>query len=122
MYTLLIADDSGIIRRNIENAIGQRTDIRIIGQATDGDEALRLFGELLPDVVSLDLVMPGLSGGKCVAPMLQLKPDSRILIVSALADKKTALAAIKQGASGFLGKPFSAEELNSALDELLTPL
>jgi two-component system chemotaxis response regulator CheY len=70
-------------------------------------------------VVTLDLVMPGTNTVQCIAQMLQIKPDSRILLVSALADKKTALAAIRQGANGFLGKPFTAEELNIALSELI---
>jgi two-component system chemotaxis response regulator CheY len=117
---LLIVDGSSIIRKKIKSAI-ELPDIVVVGKAEDGDKALRLFEQLQPDIVILDLMMPAKSGVQCVAPMLRNKPDCRILIMSALADSRSALAAIKQGAHGFLGKPFSAGQLNDALAELLKP-
>ena len=118
MIKLLIVDDSAIIRHKIEQSI-KRSDIIVVGSANNGQQALQKFKQLLPNVVTLDLTMPIMDGVQCVEPMLKMKPDTRILIVSALADQATALSAIKKGANGYLAKPFTVETLNNSLTELL---
>jgi len=117
-YTLMIVDDSNLIRRQIERMT--RTErLRVVGTAGNGEDAVRLFGELKPDLVTMDITMPKMDGIECVGHMLKIHPDSCILIISALADKATAIEAIKRGANGFLSKPFGEKELNIAFDRLL---
>jgi two-component system chemotaxis response regulator CheY len=117
-YTLMIVDDSNLIRRQIERMT--RTErLRVVGTAGNGEDAVRMFGELKPDLVTMDITMPKMDGIECVTHMLKIRADSCILIVSALADKATAIEAIKRGANGFLRKPFSQRELNIAFDKLL---
>lgn len=117
-YTLMIVDDSNLIRRQIERMT--RTDhLRVVGTAGNGEDAVRMFGELKPDLVTMDITMPKMDGIECVTHMLKIRPDSCILIISALADKATAIEAIKRGANGFLSKPFSEKDLNIAFDKLL---
>jgi two-component system chemotaxis response regulator CheY len=115
---LLIVDDSNIIRRRIERS-QQNERLRVVGSAANGVEALDLFARTDPDVVTMDLTMPEMDGIECVERIVARKPAIRILVVSALADKATAVEAIRRGANGFLCKPFTDRQLNDALDELL---
>ena len=115
---LMIVDDSNIIRRRIERS--QQIDrLRVVGSAANGREALELFERTDPDVVTMDLTMPEMNGIECVERLVALKPALLILVISALADKATAVEAISKGANGFLCKPFSERQLNEALAELL---
>ena len=114
----MIVDDSNVIRRRIER--GQRIEgLEVVGTASNGVEALSRFVELDPDVVTMDITMPQMDGIECVERMVDLKPGVLILVVSALADKATAVEAMERGANGFLNKPFSDRQLNDALLELL---
>ena len=115
---MMIVDDSNVIRRRIER--GQRIDgLEVVGTASNGVEALAMFVDLDPDVVTMDITMPQMDGIECVERMVDLKPGVLILVVSALADKATAVEAMEKGANGFLNKPFSDRQLNDALLELL---
>jgi two-component system chemotaxis response regulator CheY len=115
---MLIVDDSNVIRRRIERC--QRIDgLEVVGTASNGVDALASFVELDPDVVTMDITMPQMDGIECVERMVNLKPGVLILVISALADKATAVEAIEKGANGFLNKPFSDRQLNDALSELL---
>lgn len=116
---LMIVDDSNIIRRKIERS-NHIERLEFIGSAGNGVEALELFNEKQPDVVTMDITMPEMDGIECVEKLVALKPDILILVISALADKTTAIEAIRKGANGFLCKPFNDKELNEALEELLT--
>jgi two-component system chemotaxis response regulator CheY len=115
---LLIVDDSNIMRRRIERS--QQIDrLEVVGLASDGLEAIELFRRTDPDVVTMDITMPSMDGIECVARLVQMKPDVLILVVSALADKATAVEAMERGANGFLNKPFTDRQLNDALEELI---
>jgi two-component system chemotaxis response regulator CheY len=115
---MMIVDDSNVIRRRIESC--QRIDgLEIVGTASNGVEALAQFVDLDPDVVTMDITMPQMDGIECVERMVNLKPGVLILVISALADKATAVEAMDKGANGFLNKPFSERQLNDALLELL---
>jgi two-component system chemotaxis response regulator CheY len=115
---MMIVDDSNIIRRRIERS--QQIDrLRVVGAAANGREAIELFERTDPDVVTMDLTMPEMDGIECVERLVAIKPEVLILVVSALADKATAVEAIAKGANGFLCKPFTDRQLNDALAELL---
>ena len=118
MIKLLIVDDSNIIRRKIERSVSV-AGLTIVGTAANGVEAVKMFKQHTPDLVTMDLTMPEMDGLEAVTALLALKSDTRILVVSALADKTTAIEAIRRGARGFLCKPFTDKELNDALVELL---
>ena len=120
-HRLLIVDDSLIIRNRIARLCADRRlpGIRIVGLAADGVQALRIAGEQRPTLVTMDLTMPNMDGETCIANLAQLLPDSRILVISALSDKATALRAIRRGAQGFLHKPFDDDSLLASLQEML---
>jgi two-component system, chemotaxis family, chemotaxis protein CheY len=117
-YKLMIVDDSNIMRRRIERS-QQFEELELVGTAADGIEALDLFKRTDPDVVTMDITMPHMDGIECIGRLVAMKPSIRILVVSALADKATAVEAMEQGANGFLNKPFSDRQLNEAIAELL---
>ena len=115
---LLIVDDSNVIRRRIERC-QQIEHLQVVGLASNGVEAIEVFRRTDPDVVTMDITMPEMDGIECVEQLVALKPDVLILIISALADKATAVEAMEKGANGFLNKPFNDRQLNDALLELL---
>ena len=115
---LLIVDDSNIMRRRIERS-QQIPRLEVVGSAANGEEAIAAFRATNPDVVTMDITMPEMDGIQCVEKLVQMKPEVLILVVSALADKATAVEAMEKGANGFLNKPFSDRQLNEALEELL---
>jgi len=114
----MIVDDSNIIRRRIERS-HQMEELQLVGTASNGVEALEIFRRTDPDVVTMDLTMPQMDGIECISRLVHLKPAVRILVISALADKATAVEAMEKGANGFLNKPFTDRQLNEAIAELL---
>jgi two-component system chemotaxis response regulator CheY len=116
---LLIVDDSNIMRRRIERS-QQFEELTVVGTAGNGVEALEIFRKTDPDVVTMDLTMPQMDGIECISKLVQLKPAVRILVISALADKATAVEAMERGANGFLNKPFTDRQLNEAIAELMS--
>lgn len=120
---LLIVDDSNIIRSRIARiALHPRLRaVEIIGLARNGVEALDICRRRRPDVVTMDLTMPEMDGITCVERLMAHDTTLNILVVSALADKATAIQALKKGARGFLHKPFSDEQLADALFEVTQP-
>lgn len=118
MLKLLVVDDSNIIRRKIERSCNASL-FNVVGLARNGVEALRMMYETEPDVVTMDLTMPEMDGVECVSKMMAARPETRILVVSALSDVETGILALEKGARGFLCKPFDGDKLNFALAELV---
>lgn len=116
----MIVDDSNVIRNRIARLISDARlgDVEIVGMVGDGVRALEIAREQRPDLVSMDLTMPRMDGETCIEGLVALLPEVRILVVSALADRSTALRAVLKGAHGFVLKPFRDEELLQALLEL----
>jgi two-component system, chemotaxis family, chemotaxis protein CheY len=121
VLSMLIVDDSMIIRNRIARLVAGPTlpHINIAGLAANGQIAVELARETRPDLITMDLTMPQMDGEACIEQIVGFLPDVRILVVSALTDKATALRAIKKGASGFLHKPFNDDELLATLLELI---
>lgn len=120
-HRLLIVDDSMLVRNRIAR-LCSRTElsgIAIVGLAANGAQALAVAREQSPTLVTLDLTMPELDGEECIGQLAAMLPDARILVVSALSDKATALRAVRRGAHGFIHKPFRDEEIADALIELM---
>jgi two-component system, chemotaxis family, chemotaxis protein CheY len=115
---LLIVDDSSTVRRSIERHILSER-VTEIYQAANGREAIELFERYRPEFVTMDLTMPGMDGLTCISKMMTLKPDTRLMVISALGDAETAIEAVERGANEYVVKPFSAEDLNLALANLV---
>jgi len=117
-FKLMIVDDSNIMRRRIERS-QQMDELEVVGAACNGLEAIELFQKTDPDIVTMDLTMPQMDGIECIERLVELKPSIRILVISALSDKATAVDAMEKGANGFLNKPFTDRQLNEAIAELI---
>lgn len=117
-YRLMIVDDSRTMRTFIESSHNNEA-LRLVGQAGDGCTAIELFKEVNPDIVTMDVTMPCMDGLECITKLIALKPTVRILVISALADKETAVEAMQKGANGFLVKPFTEFQLQEAISALL---
>lgn len=115
---LLIVDDSSVMRRTIEKNLNNY-NLEIIGTASSGEEALELVKEKEPDVVTLDITMPGMDGIECLENIMATRPQTKVMIITALSDKLTGLKALDIGARGFLYKPVNSEDLKKAFDKLL---
>ncbi|MBR7060019.1 MAG: response regulator [Neisseriaceae bacterium] len=118
MYKLMIVDDSNIIRNRIKRGYNA-SQFELVGTATNGIEALDLFKKLRPEVITMDLTMPGMDGLECISRIIDIDPDVHILVVSALSDKATGIKALELGAQGFICKPFTDEQLIEALNEVV---
>jgi len=117
---LMIVDDSNMIRSRISRVVsnGGMAGVTLVGLARNGAEAVRIAKSTRPDVVTMDLTMPEMDGVQCISQLLRDQPKLNILVVSALSDKSTAIAALKLGARGFVAKPFTDDELRLALLEV----
>lgn len=118
---LMIVDDSNMIRSRISRVVqnGGLSHVALVGLARNGAEALRIARATRPEVVTMDLTMPEMDGVQCISELLRMLPQTNILVVSALSDKSTAIAALKLGARGFVAKPFSDDELKLALLDVM---
>ena len=114
---MMIVDDSNIIRSKIKRAQAS-TRFDVVAVAANGAEAVNLFTQYQPDVVTMDLTMPQMDGINCIEKLVEINPEVSILVVSALSDEATGIEALEKGASGFLLKPFGEENLREALEEL----
>jgi len=108
---VLVVDDHPIVRGGIVALLSTADDITVIGEASDGAEAVRMAIELEPDVVLMDLRMPTLDGDEATAQILAVKPHLRVLILTTYESDSSILTAIEAGASGYLLKAAPQEEI-----------
>ncbi|WP_104083112.1 response regulator transcription factor [Cryobacterium sp. Y11] len=111
MIRVLVADDHPIVRGGIVSLLTQADDISIVGEAADGAEAVRLALSLRPDLVLMDLRMPGLDGATATAHIVAAAAGIRVLILTTYESDDQILGAIEAGASGYLLKAAPQEEI-----------
>ena len=112
---LLVVDDHPVTRTGLKMCLGIRPEFTIAGEAEDGESALRLAKKLKPDVVLLDVAMPGLSGIDAAERLRAASPSSRVLFLSMHADREYVRRMARSGAKGYVLKDAPAEELARAI-------
>lgn len=112
---ILIVDDHGILRSGVKLIIDQTDDMKIVGQACDGHEGIELARKLKPDVVLMDISMPGLNGIEATKEIVSENPDIKILALSAYCNRRFVKDMLKAGASGYALKDTMADELIYAI-------
>ncbi len=115
---ILFADDHAIVREGLRSLIATEPDMQVVGEASDGESAVRLFASLHPDVTLLDLIMPRLDGIAAIHEIRRLDPQARILVLTTFAEDNKVFPAIRAGAMGYLLKDSSPEELLAAVREV----
>ncbi len=112
---ILIADDHPMIRAGMHSLLGAEPDFEVLGEAGNGEEAVALTGELKPDVIIMDIVMPKLNGVEATKLIKQASPSTAILILTAYSDIYYILGLLEAGACGYLLKDTRGEELVDAV-------
>ena len=114
--SVLIADDQALVREGLTLLLGQYPELEVVGAAADGESAVRMALELRPDVVLMDLVMPGMDGVDATRQVQGLLPRTQVVILSAYADDESVFAAVNAGAAGYLTKDSGAEQIRRAIE------
>jgi len=115
MIRVVVADDHPIVRSGIVGLLSSADDIEVVGEAGNGAEAVALATQLSPDVVLMDLRMPGVGGADATAQIVAARPDVRVVILTTYESDENILTAIEAGASGYLLKAAPQDEIVAGL-------
>ena len=115
---VLLADDHRVVREGLRSLLEAEGDIKVVGQAENGREAVRLAKKLSPSVIVMDIAMPLLNGLEATRQILKHNPSAKIIILSAHSDDEYVKQVVKLGASGYLIKQTSSEVLGRAIREV----
>jgi len=125
---IIIADDHIVLREGMRNLLEREKDLEVVGEASDGQECVKLVSELKPDVVLMDIVMPQLNGVEATRQIKRLHSTTNVLILTAYSDIRYILGLLEAGACGYLLKSAHSSELIGAIrsvhsgDSVLDPM
>lgn len=113
--TILIADDHPIFRKGLRALLASMSDVDLVGEVASGEEAIQLAEQVQPDVILMDLQMPGGGGLAAIRQIVRTSPHIRILVVTMFQDDDSVFAAMRAGARGYVLKDMSDEEISRAI-------
>jgi NarL family two-component system response regulator LiaR len=113
--TVMLVDDHAIVRQGLRTYLGLQPDIEVVGEASDGREALAKVRETLPDIVLMDLVMPNVDGVEATRQVTALSPSTRVIVLTSFSEDEKVFASIKAGAQGYLMKDVLPQDLVRAI-------
>ncbi len=113
--TVLIADDHPVVRHGLRTFLELQKDVRVVGEAATGEEAIALVAELVPEVVLMDLVMPGVDGIEATRRIRDVSPSTRVIVLTSFAEDDKVFPAIRAGATGYLLKDVEPQQLVEAV-------
>ena len=118
MAKILIVDDALVMRMNLKKIL---TDAghTVVGEAKSGSEGIWLYKETQPDVVTMDITMPGMDGIEALKKILDFDPKARVVMVSALSQRRTVLTALEAGAKNYILKPIDSQNVPPAIDKAM---
>jgi NarL family two-component system response regulator LiaR len=112
---ILVADDHAVVRQGLRSFLGLQDDMEVVGEASDGAEAVDSVERLRPDVVLMDLAMPGVDGVEAIRRIHASRPETRVVVLTSFTDDTKVLPAVRAGAVGYLLKDVEPAELASAI-------
>ena len=115
--SILLVDDHAVVRMGLSAIINLQADLKVCGEAENGEAAVRLAAELKPDVVVMDFSLPGMDGAEATAAVLKASPSSKVLILTSFGTSADLARAMAAGAIGAVTKNLSNDELSSAIRE-----
>ncbi|MDO8634840.1 MAG: response regulator transcription factor [Dehalococcoidia bacterium] len=113
--TILLADDHAVLREGMRRLLEQHKDMVVLAEAADGEQAVKLVAEVLPNVVLMDIVMPGLNGVEATKLIKKQNPGTAVLILTAYEDERYILGLLEAGVAGYLLKSATGEEIVKAI-------
>lgn len=113
MKSVLIVDDAAFMRLNLKNIL--KDEYEISGEAENGKEAVEMYKEKQPDIVTMDITMPVMDGIEAIKAILDIDPDANIVVCSAMGQQKIVIQAIELGAQDFIVKPFNKDRVKEAI-------
>ncbi len=116
--TVALVEDNGVICASLERVIAASEDLRCVGVSRNAEHALRTIPTALPEVVLMDIELPGISGIECTARLKRMLPNLRILILTVYKDSEQIFRALEAGASGYLLKRSSSDEILQAIRDV----
>jgi DNA-binding NarL/FixJ family response regulator len=111
VITVVVVDDHRLVRAGLEQLLALTDDIRVVGSAADGSTAVPLVAEQRPDVVLMDISMPGVDGIQATRALLAQDPAIRVLVLTSVSDQERILESLHAGAMGYLMKDAEPDEL-----------
>ena len=108
---MIVVDDHSIVRVGLAEVLNQSGEFKVVGQAADGDEAVRVAAEVSPDVVVMDVMMPNKDGAEACREIMEANPDTRVVMLTASTEERAVVEAVAAGATGYLQKETSRERL-----------
>lgn len=115
---ILVADDENVVRDGVVAILSFQTDMKVVGEAENGEKAIEIARQTKPDVILLDLQMPKIGGLEAIPKLKQVSPNSRILVLTSFAESDTVYQSIKAGALGFLLKDARRDQLLQAIRDV----
>lgn len=115
MIRILLVDDHTVVRRGLKLAFGLEDDIEVVGEAENGRQAVALAGELQPDVVVMDLLMPVMSGVEATREIRRLHPDIEVVALTSVLEDRMVVDVIEAGAAGYMLKESRPDDLFEAV-------
>ena len=119
MPKILVVDDALFMRSMIKDILASSGKYQVVGEAGDGQEAIRKYEELQPDLVTMDIVMPIMDGIEATREILKLNPKGKVVLCSALGQEPLVIESIAAGAKDFIVKPFSPEKVLKVIGQVL---
>ena len=117
--TVMLVDDHKVVRDLLRDALEDTGEYEVVAQAADGAEAVRLFGEVVPDVIVMDVIMPVMDGIEACREITDRLPDARVLMLTASTEGDAVVQSIAAGATGYLQKYSGKDELLATLREVV---
>ena len=118
MRTVLIVDDVEFVRKTLREIFTQAGGYQVVGEAADGLEAITRYAELRPDLVTMDMVMPEMSGIEATRRLVKMDKQAKVVMVSAMGQENLVMEAINAGARDYVMKPFSADSILKAVNRV----
>lgn len=116
--TIILIDDHAVVRQGLRLLLEEQGEFEVIGEAGNGLDAVRVVSQLMPDVVVMDVSLPGVGGLDVLSELRKVAPSSRVLMLSMHADERHVLDALRRGATGYVVKNTGADELVQAIREV----